>query len=144
MNEPGYRSLYKLKLYFMKTIFTLVAFIFISSFVLAREKYPEVNVTSTGEYVIIVDGKRFENEKKILLKDLKQGIHYIDVFKKKKGLFGSKYKLVSSKQFDLGNKDLAIDVNFSGYITIGKQEKGWDGDYWLKNGASKPKDKKDD
>jgi hypothetical protein len=59
------------------------------------------------------------------------------VFKKRKGLFGSKYKLVSSKQFELGNKDLDIDVNSSGYIIIGKQGKGWDGDYWLRNGARK-------
>ena len=128
----------------MKTILTLFAFISISSVALAGEKHPSVTVTSTGEFKIVVDGKQFNNEKRISLTDLKKGNHYIDVWKKKKGLFGSKYKLVSSKQFDLGNKDLAIDVNFSGYITIGKQEKGWDGDYWLKHGASKPKDKKDD
>ena len=114
----------------MKTIFTLITFSLVSLFALAREKNPEVKVISTGEYLIIVDGKQYKNEKKILLKDMKQGIHYIDVFKKKKGLFGSKYKLVSSKQFEIGKKDLAIDVNTSGYITIGKQGKGWDGDYW--------------
>lgn len=121
----------------MKTIFTLVTFSLMTSFVLAGEKHPEVKVTSNGEYMIVVDGKRFNNEKKIYLTGLKKGIHYIDVFKKKKGLFASKYKLVSSKQFELGNKDLDIDVNFSGYITIGKQGKGWDGDYWLRNGARK-------
>ena len=121
----------------MKTIFTLIAFGFITSLAVAGEKHPEVKVTSNGEYIIIVDGKRFNNEKKISLTGLKKGTHYIDVFKKKKGLFGSKYKLVSSKQFELGNKDLDIDVNFSGYITIGKQEKGWDGDYWQRNGAKK-------
>jgi hypothetical protein len=121
----------------MKTIFILVAFSFIGSLAVAGEKHPEVKVTSTGDYIIIVDGKRFNNEKKISLTGLKKGTHYIDVFKKKKGLFGSKYKLVSSKQFELGNKDLDIDVNFSGYITIGKQGKGWDGDYWLRNGARK-------
>ena len=121
----------------MKTIFTLVAFSCITLLAVAGEKHPEVKVTSSGEYIIIVDGKRFNNEKKISLTGLKKGTHYIDVFKKKKGLFGSKYKLVSSKQFELGNKDLDIDVNFSGYITIGKQGKGWDGDYWLRNGARK-------
>ena len=121
----------------MKTIFTLLAFSFIGPFAVAGEKHPEVKVTSNGEYIIIVDGKRFNNEKKISLTGLKKGTHYIDVFKKKKGLFGSKYKLVSSKQFELGTKDLDIDVNFSGYITIGKQGKGWDGDYWLRNGARK-------
>lgn len=121
----------------MKTIFILVAFSFIGSLAVAGEKHPEVKVTSSGDYIIIVDGKRFNNEKKISLTGLKKGTHYIDVFKKKKGLFGSKYKLVSSKQFELGNKDLDIDVNFSGYITIGKQGKGWDGDYWLRNGARK-------
>jgi len=121
----------------MKTIFTLITFSFITSFAIAGEKHPEVKVTSNGEYIIIVDGKRFNNQKKISLTGLQKGAHYIDVFKKKKGLFGSKYKLVSSKQFELGNKDLDIDVNFSGYITIGKQEKGWDGDYWLRNGTKK-------
>jgi len=63
---------------------------------------------------------------------MQKGIHYIDVFKKKKGLFGSKYKLVSSKQFELEKKDLDIDVNASGYIKIGKDD-SWDGDQWYKN-----------
>ena len=112
----------------MKTIFTLIAFISISSVALAGEKHPSVTVTSTGEFKIVIDGKQFNNEKKVSLNDLQKGTHYIDVWKKKKGLFGSKYKLVSSKQFELANKDLDIDVNFSGYITIGKQGKGWDGD----------------
>lgn len=123
----------------MKTIFTLITFSLVSMFAQAAKKNPELKVTSTGEYLIIVDGKQYKNEKKILVKDMSRGIHYIDVFKKKKGLFGSKYKLVSSKQFEIGKKDLDIDVNASGYITIGKQGKGWDGDYWLR----KDKDKKD-
>ena len=112
----------------MKTIFTLIALISISSVALAGEKHPSVTVTSTGEFKIVVDGKQFNNDKKISLNGLQKGTHYIDVWKKKKGLFGGKYKLVSSKQFELANKDLDIDVNFSGYITIGKQGKGWDGD----------------
>ena len=116
----------------MKTILTLIAFISISSVALAGEKHPSVTVSSTGEYKIVIDGKQFNNEKEVSLSDLKRGIHYIDVWKKKKGLFGSKYKLVSSKQFELENKDLDIDVNFSGYITIGKQGKGWDGDHWFR------------
>ena len=123
----------------MKTIFTLIAFISISSVALAGEKHPSVTVTSTGEYKILIDGKQFNNERKVSLNDLKKGIHYIDVWKKKKGLFGSKYKLVSSKQFELGNKDLDIDVNFSGYITIGKQGKGWDGDHWYRQDKNKKK-----
>jgi hypothetical protein len=101
-------------------------------FVLAAEKKPDVKVTSTGEYLIIVDGKQYKNEKKIMLKDMEKGIHYIDVFKKKKGLFGNKYKLVSSKQFKIEKKDLDIDVNASGYIKIGKDD-NWDGDQWYKN-----------
>ena len=112
----------------MKTILTLFAFFSISSVALAREKHPSVTVTSTGEFKIVVDGKQFNNDKKISLNGLQKGTHYIDVWKKRKGLLGSKYKLVSSKQFELANKDLDIDVNFSGYITIGKQGKGWDGD----------------
>jgi len=121
----------------MKTILTLIAFISISSVALAGEKHPSITVTSTGEFKIVIDGKQFNNEKKVSLTDLQKGIHYIDVWKKKKGLFGSKYKLVSSKQFVLVNKDLDIDVNFSGYITIGKQGKGWDGDQWYNQDKNK-------
>jgi hypothetical protein len=116
----------------MKKIFTLITVGFLSVFVLAAEKKPDVKVTSTGEYLIIVDGKQYKNEKKIMLKDMEKGIHYIDVFKKKKGLFGNKYKLVSSKQFKIEKKDLDIDVNASGYIKIGKDD-SWDGDQWYKN-----------
>ena len=121
----------------MKTIFTLIAFISISSVALAGEKHPSVTVTSTGEFKIVIDGKQFNNEKKVSLNGLQKGTHYIDVWKKKKGLFGSKYKLVSSKQFELTSKDLDIDVNFSGYITIGKQGKGWDGDQWYNKDKKK-------
>ena len=127
---------------YMKTILTLIAFISISSVALAGEKHPSVTVTSTGEYKIVVDGKQFNNEKRISLNDLQKGTHYIDVWRKKKGLFGSKYKLVSSKQFELANKDLDIDVNFSGYITIGKHGKGWDGDQWYKQNKNKKYDSK--
>ena len=121
----------------MKTILTLIAFISISSVALAGEKHPSITVTTTGEFKIVIDGKQFNNEKKVSLTDLQKGTHYIDVWKKKKGLFGSKYKLVSSKQFVLVNKDLDIDVNFSGYITIGKQGKGWDGDQWYNQDKNK-------
>ena len=126
----------------MKTIFTLIAFISISSVALAGEKHPSVTVTSTGEFKIVVDGKQFNNEKKFSLNGLQKGTHYIDVWKKKKGLFGGKYKLVSSKQFELANKDLDIDVNFSGYITVGKQGKGWDGDKWYNQDKNKKNDSK--
>ena len=126
----------------MKTILTLIAFISISSVALAGEKHPSVTVTSTGEFKIVVDGKQFNNEKRISLNGLQKGTHYIDVWKKKKGLFGSKYKLVSSKQFEMANKDLDIDVNFSGYITIGKQGKNWDGDQWYKQDKYKKNDSK--
>lgn len=121
----------------MKTVLTLIIFSFISSAAFAGEKKPDLTVTSTGEFKIVIDGKAYDNERKISLKDPGKGIHYIDVWKKKKGLLGSKYKLVSSKQFELDKKDLHIDVNSTGYITIGKQEKGWDGDHWLRNGAKK-------
>ena len=103
--------------------------------------YSPVDVTVTAG---CFSAAKATDEKKVSLTDLGKGIHYIDVWKKKKGLFGSKYKLVSSKQFELGKNDLHIDVNFSGYITIGKQGKGWDGDYWLRNGAKQATDDKDD
>ena len=116
----------------MKTILTLITFTLISLIAVAGEKNPDVKVVSTGDYLIIVDGKQYKNQKEIFIKDMKKGIHYIDVFKKKKGLLGSKYKLVSSKQFKLETKDLDIEVNASGYIKIGKDD-SWDGDQWYKS-----------
>ena len=116
----------------MKTVFTLFAFTLSSLFVSAKEKYPDVRVKTTGEYLVVIDGKHYENQKQIFIKDMQKGIHYIDVFKKKKGLFGSKYKLVYSKQFELDKKDLEIEVNNSGYIKLGKNDE-WDGEQWYKN-----------
>lgn len=122
----------------MKTIITLITFSLFTSVALAAKKDPSVTVTSNGEFMIVINGTQYKNDKKISLTDLKKGEYYIDVWKKKKGMFGGKYKLVSSKSFELDKKDVHIDVNSSGYITIGNQEKGWDGDYWYRN-----KDKKD-
>lgn len=116
----------------MKTVFTLMMLTLSSLFATAGEKYPDVKVTTTGEYLVVIDGKHYENQKQIFLKNMEKGIHYIDVFKKKKGLFGSKYKLVSSKQFEIEKKDLEIDVNTTGYIKIGKND-AWDGEQWYKN-----------
>ena len=116
----------------MKIVFTLIAFSLSSLFAIAGEKYPDVKVTTTGEYLVVVDGKHYENQKQIHIKDMQKGIHYIDIFKKKKGLFGSKYKLVSSKQFEVEKKDIEIDVNGSGYFKIGKND-AWDGEQWYKN-----------
>jgi len=128
----------------MKTVFTLIAFSLSSLFATAGEKYPDIKVTTTGEYLVIVDGKHYENQKQIFIKDMEKGIHYIDVFVKRKGrLFGSKYKLVSSKQFEIEKKDIEIEVNASGYIKIGKND-SWDGDQWYKNrDKGKEKNKKD-
>ena len=122
----------------MKTMLTLITFSLFTTVALATKKDPTVTVTSNGEFMIVINGTLYKNDRKIFLKDLKKGEYYIDVWKKKKGLFGGKYKLVSSKRFELDKKDVHIDVNSTGYITIGDQEKGWDGDYWYRN-----KDKKD-
>jgi hypothetical protein len=117
----------------LKTIAAFLYFSIISATGFTREKFPTVTISSGGEYVIIVDGKRYNYEKSISIHHLDKGEHYIDVFEIRKTWLGKKYKLVSSKQFVLDKKDLHIDVNSSGYITIGKQDKGWDGDYWWKN-----------
>ena len=117
----------------MKKLFTLIALNLVFITLFAGNKNPSLTVQSEGNYIIIVDGKRFDNYKKIQIENLKKGEHYIDVFIVKKRLFGKKYKLVSSKQFIVENKDIQISVNSTGYIMIGKQEKGWDGDYWLRD-----------
>jgi hypothetical protein len=62
--------------------------------------------------------------------------------KRRKDYLEASTSLFHPKQFELGNKDLDIDVNFSGYITIGKQGKGWDGDQWYNQDKNKKNDSK--
>ena len=124
----------------MKTILTLIAFISISSVALAGEKHPSVTVTSTGEYKIVIDGKQFNNEKKISLMICRKE-HTISMYGKRR----KDYSVVSTSLFHQSSlnwqiRDLDIDVNFSGYITIGKQGKGWDGDKWYKQDKNKKND----
>lgn len=128
-------------MYIMKTIITIIGITLLASGY-TMKKDPSVTVISGGQYIIIVDGKRFDYEKKIHLEKMKSGEHYIDVFEKRKSLFGKKYKLVSSKQFIVDKKDIHIAVNNTGYIMIGKQEKGWDGDYWMRDIEKRKSEKK--
>ena len=45
-------------------------------------------------------------------------MHRIQVFERTRGLFGSRMRLVSSKNFLVRNDDLRITVDRSGYINV--------------------------
>ena len=117
----------------MKTVTTLTLFLLFATAVVAADKNPSVFIKSTGKYLIVVDGKRFENKRQIAVHKLKKGVHYIDVFERRKGLFGKKYKLVSSKQFVVNNKEVQIRIDHNGYIDLGRHKDGWEGDFWWRN-----------
>jgi len=69
-------------------------------------------------------------------------VHTISMFGKRRKDYSGVNTSLFHQQFELVNKDLDIDVNFSGYITIGKQGKGWDGDQWYNQDKNKKNDSK--
>ncbi len=125
----------------MKKLITLIPLTLFVISTFAGKKDPSLTIRSAGNYIIIVDGKRFNYHKEIFIENLKKGEHYIDVFEMRKRFLGKRYKLVSSKQFIVDKKDIDITVNSTGYIQVGKQEKGWDGDYWLRDVEKRNKGK---
>jgi hypothetical protein len=96
----------------MKTILTLITFISISSVALAGEKHPSVTVTSTGEFKIVIDGKQFNNEKKVSLNDLQKG-HTISMFGKRR----KDYSVVNTSLFHQSSLNWQIKILISMLIS---------------------------
>ena len=118
-----------LKIQKMKTILTLAAGLLLTLFTFAADHNPTVTIKSKRDYVIVVDGRTFQNDNNIRL-DMRRGMHTIKVYERGRGFFG-RMRLVSSKNFFVKNNDLRINVGFNGFVDIDerrydRRDRNWD------------------
>jgi hypothetical protein len=123
----------------MKTIFTLVASLFMSMAVFAAAKPKSIltiKSVDNADIRVVLDGKRFDpNDNAIMFGSIDAGRHDIKIFRQRKNSFfnmnGKKYELVYNTTIDLKRRThLFITVERNGYIS--KQEnrvkKDWNWD----------------
>ncbi len=123
----------------MKKIFTMCLGLILTAAVFAADKRPDVTIVSMKKYEIVVDGRTyFSNNKMISIDNLRNGRHTIQVYESKQGFSMFKRKqLVASKSFQLRNNDVKITIDRFGNMNItedrigrdnryGKDQRGWD------------------
>ena len=115
----------------MKTILTLAAGLLLTLSTFAADHNPTVTIKSRSNYMIVVDGRNFQNDNTIRL-DMRRGMHTISVYERGRGFFG-RMRLVSTKNFFVRNNDLRIVVGYDGYVYIDergydRRDRGWDND----------------
>lgn len=124
----------------MKKIFTMCLGLILTAAVFAADKRPDVTIVSTKKYEIVIDGKTyFSNNRMMSIDNLRKGRHSIQVYEMNRGFSLFKRKqLVASKTFQLRNDDVKITIDRFGHLTImeekfgrnnryDKDKKGWDG-----------------
>lgn len=113
----------------MKTILTLAAGLLLTLSTFAADHNPTVTIKSRNNYMIVVDGRSFNNDNNIRM-DMRRGMHTIKVYERSRGFFG-RMRLVSSKNFFVRNNDLRILIDHNGYVDIDerrydRRDRGWD------------------
>jgi hypothetical protein len=107
----------------MKKLLTLAIVSLFTMAAMAADRYPSVTIKSKRDFQIVVDGRTynngvFRNDNTIRLDRMNRGMHRIQIYERSRGLFGSRMRLVSSKNFFVRNDDLRITVDRSGYINV--------------------------
>lgn len=113
----------------MKKIFTLLAATFITLVTFAANR-PTVTIKANKNYEIVIDGKSYFSQygNMINIPYLHSGRHTVRVFEVQRSLFRSTRKLVSTSNFRLKNKDVAITVDRFGQLRITESKYGKDFD----------------
>jgi hypothetical protein len=111
----------------MKALLTFTAaFLFVIA-TWASDRYPAVTIKSKKQFEIMVDGRRYVNDKNIRLDRLNRGMHTIKVYERNRGLFG-RSRLVASRNFFVWNQDIRITIDHFGYVNIDEAGNRWDKD----------------
>jgi hypothetical protein len=115
----------------MKTILTLAAGLLLTLTTMAADRYPSVTIKSKRSFEIVVDGRTYRNDNTIRFDRMQRGMHSIKVYERSRGLFGSRMRLVSAKNFFVRNNDLRITVGANGFVDIDergndRRDRGWD------------------
>lgn len=113
----------------MKKIFTLIAATLITLVTFAANR-PMVTIKANKNYEIVIDGKSYfsQNGNVINIPNLQTGRHTVRVFEVQRSLFRSSKKLVSTSNFRLNRKDVAITVDRFGQLRIVESKYGKDFD----------------
>jgi hypothetical protein len=124
----------------MKKIFTMCLGLVLTAAVFAADRRPDVTIISMKKYEIVIDGKTyFSNNRMMNIDNLRNGRHSIQVYDMSNrgfSIFQRKH-LVTSRSFQLRNKDVKITIDRFGQLTItedrfgrdgrfGNDNKGWD------------------
>jgi hypothetical protein len=115
----------------MKKIFTLGLGLALAAASFAADRKPDVTIMSAKKYQIVVDGKTyFSNNKMMSIDNLRNGRHTLQVFEMNQvfSIFKRK-QLVSSKTFQLRNNDVRIMIDRFGNISITEDRFGRDDKY---------------
>lgn len=106
----------------MKKIFTLFTGLLLAAVVMAADHRPVVTISSSINYKVVVDGRSYFGSRAILrLNHLAPGMHNIKVYEMRRGFFGRGERLVDSKNFWLGRKNVNITIDRSGDIKVIRQ-----------------------
>jgi len=108
--------------------------------VFAADRRPDVTIVSMKKYEIVLDGKTYFSNNRILnIDNLRNGRHSIQVYEMNSrgfSIFQRKH-LVTSRTFQLRNNDVKITIDRFGRLMItedrfgrddryGKDDRGWD------------------
>ena len=110
----------------MKKIFTMCLGLILAAAVFAADKRPDVTIISTKKYEIVIDGKTyFSNNRMMSIDNLRKGRHSIQVYEMNRNFsIFRKKKLVASKVFQLRNDDVKITIDRFGHLTIMEERFG--------------------
>jgi hypothetical protein len=139
----------------MKKLLTLAIVSLFTMAAMAADHYPSVTIKSKRDFQIVVDGRTynngvFRNDNTIRLDRINRGMHRIQIYERSRGLFGSRMRLVSSKNFFVRNDDLRIIVDRSGYINIDEvgygrgRDRNYNDKNWDRNDRNRDWDDNDD
>lgn len=110
--------------------------LFLAVAIFAADKRPDVTVISAKKYEIVIDGRSYMSNSKVLnIDNLRNGFHSIRVYEMNPFFSVHKRKqLVASERFMLKNKDVQITIDRFGHLRIQEEKFG--------NGHDNRKDKK--
>jgi len=115
--------------------------------VFAADKRPDVTIISAKKYEIVIDGKAyFSNSRVMNIDNLRSGRHTIQVFEMNRGGFSifKRKQLVTSKAFQIRNKDLKITIDRFGHLMITEERFDRDNKYGKDQRNDKDWDQRND
>ena len=112
----------------------------LTAVVFAADRKPDVTIISMKRYEIVVDGRAYFSNNKIMnIDNLRNGRHTIQVYEMNNRGFSifKRKQLVTSRMFQLRNNDVKIMIDRFGQLTItenrfgrddkyGNDNRGWD------------------